>query len=69
MYLIEIMSRYSSFTKLLRVLAYVQRFKSRLQNNSDTPSISLSTDELELISRSLIHIVPHYYFAREFINI
>ena len=63
------MNRYTSFTKLLRVFAYVQRFKSRLQNHSDTPSISLSTDGLELSSRALINIVQHYYFAHEFINI
>ena len=65
-YLLQIMNNFSSFTRLVRVFAYVRRFAKRSPSTSDRQFTVLSTDELELALRALIFIVQRHYFAKEF---
>ena len=74
-YLVEVMSRFSSFLKLQRTFAYMYRFINRLRPtgvdslNSSFRLGPLTRDELQVASRALIRIVQVHYMGNELLQL
>ncbi|XP_060855661.1 uncharacterized protein LOC132933385 [Metopolophium dirhodum] len=68
---INIINRYSSFGKLIRVVAYCLRFKANCLRKTDKPGDrcrligNLSADEIKLAKTALIKVVQRNEFANE----
>lgn len=62
---IEILNRYSSLTKLQRVMAYICRFKNKTLKRSIETSKELTTDELEESLFIFIKLAQKEVFSEE----
>lgn len=65
----NVITRYSSFTKLLRVFAYCKRFlyNSSVKNKSERRLSHLSVQELNEAELHLIRLVQHLHFYNEIV--
>ncbi|XP_075162826.1 uncharacterized protein LOC142235455 [Haematobia irritans] len=65
----DILDRFSSYTKALRVVSYIFRFYNRLRHNVDVvthSSIDLTHSEIVFSKKRLISIIQKQYFKREY---
>ncbi|XP_075150581.1 uncharacterized protein LOC142224680 [Haematobia irritans] len=66
----DVLVRFSSYSKALRVMAYVYRFISLLRRKTDSAAhAKISLNELQVVKRKLIIITQKVYFPEEYLNL
>ncbi|XP_075162761.1 uncharacterized protein LOC142235393 [Haematobia irritans] len=66
----DVLVRFSSYSKALRVMAYVYRFISLLRRKFDSAAdAKISFNELQVVKRKLIIITQKVYFPEEYLNL